>query len=135
MTTFTYPIDDRLSLAFPQLNAAEKLFALIESDRVHIEAFIDVIAETKTLEDEKDFIKMKLHGYAEGTDYLFFIMYDETICGCIDIHNIEPKNRQRRDRLLVAFFLYQTRHCYKLRSSALQIGLQRLRIKQALDLC
>lgn len=91
MTTFTYPIDDRLSLAFPQLNAAEKLFSLIESDRPHIEAFIADIAETKTLEAEKNFIKMKLHGYAEGTDYLFFIVYDKTICGCIDIHNIDQK--------------------------------------------
>ena len=91
MNAFTYQIDDHLAFAFPQLEAAEELLALIESDRSHIEAFIDVMAETKTIEDEKDFIKMKLHGYADGTDYLFFILQGQKICGCIDIHNIDPK--------------------------------------------
>lgn len=91
MKAFTYRIDERLALAFPQLEAAEELFALIESDRPHIESFIDVMAETKTLADEKDFIKMKLHGYADGTDYLFFILSEQTICGCIDIHNVDKK--------------------------------------------
>ncbi|EOH75818.1 GNAT family N-acetyltransferase [Enterococcus malodoratus] len=91
MNTFTYKIDDHLSLAFPHLEAAEKLFSLLESDRPHLEAFIDVLAETRTSDDEKNFIKTKLHGYAEGTDYLFFILLDQTLCGCIDIHTIDKK--------------------------------------------
>lgn len=91
MNAFTYSIDEHVALAFPQLDAAEELFSLIESDRPHIEAFIDVMAETKSIKDEKDFIKLKLHGYAEETEYLFFILYDQIICGCIDIHGIDKK--------------------------------------------
>lgn len=91
MNAFTYHIDDHLSLAFPQLDAAEELFSVIESDRPHIEAFIDAMSETKTLKDELAFLKMKLHGYAEGTDYLFIILQDQEICGCIDIHGIDQK--------------------------------------------
>lgn len=91
MNAFTYQIDEHLAFAFPQLEAAEELLTLIDSDRPHIQAFIDVMEETKTLEDEKNFIKMKLHGYADGTDYLFLILQDHMIYGCIDIHNIDRK--------------------------------------------
>ncbi|MFQ8675555.1 MAG: hypothetical protein ACLR95_04345 [Enterococcus avium] len=91
MNAFTYQIDDHLAFAFPQLEAAEELLALIESDRSHIEAFIDVMAETKTIEDEKDFIKMKLYGYADGTDYLFFILQGQRFAAVSIFIILTPK--------------------------------------------
>ena len=89
--TFTHMVDADISLVFPQLSAAEELFSLIDSDRQRISQFLD-LDHTKTWLDEREFIKTKLIGYAEGTDFLLFMAFNQQLCGCIDIHNIDTKD-------------------------------------------
>ncbi|MFC4772009.1 GNAT family N-acetyltransferase [Enterococcus hermanniensis] len=87
---FTHKIDEQITLTFPQLSAAKELFSLIDSDRNQITRFLDM-DQTQTWQDEREFIKTKLIGYAEGTDLLLFMMFNQQLCGCIDIHNIDTK--------------------------------------------
>lgn len=91
MHEFSIQINEHLSLVFPRLEHAETLFQLVDSDREHLRPFLDFVDTTTTIEDERNYLAMKLTGYANGTDCLYLISYKETIVGSIDLHFINKR--------------------------------------------
>ena len=90
----TLPVTENIFFVQPTIQVAEELFNLVDSDRAHLEEFLDFVKMTKTIEDETNFLKMKITGEAEGTDRLFLIYYQDQLAGTIDLHMIDQKNKR-----------------------------------------
>lgn len=88
------PVTEDISFVHPTIQMAGELFNIIDSDRNHLEEFLDFVKTTKNVTDEENFIKMKLTGEAEGTDRLFLIYYKNKLAGTIDLHFIDNKNKR-----------------------------------------
>ena len=88
------PITEDISFVQPRLQHAEELFQLIDSDRKKLSEFLDFLEATTSIEDEVNFLKMKLTGMANGTDCLFLIYYQGKLAGTIDLHFIDEKNKK-----------------------------------------
>ncbi|RDX00618.1 GNAT family N-acetyltransferase [Listeria kieliensis] len=83
---FKLKIDEQLSLVQPSFSMATEVFKVLDKDREHLREFLDFVDNTKSPEDEKGYIKLKLDGYLKETDRLFFIAFDDEIIGSIDLH-------------------------------------------------
>ncbi|MEG0550370.1 MAG: GNAT family protein [Vagococcus sp.] len=91
---FTLPVTKDIAFVQPRLELAAVVFQLIDSDRKHLEEFLDFVEITKEIKDEEIYLKMKLTGEANGTDRLFFISYQGELVGTIDLHFIDHKNKK-----------------------------------------
>ncbi|WP_208560486.1 GNAT family N-acetyltransferase [Marinilactibacillus kalidii] len=85
-------VEQNLDLIHPELLMADELFKLVDSDREHLRAFLTFVDSSVDSSTQKDYIKMKMNGAANGTDKLFFIFKDDKIIGCIDLHNMDFTN-------------------------------------------
>lgn len=99
-------VDEQIELIQPTLEMAEAEFSLIDSDRGHIGKYLDWVENTKTAEDTKEFIQLKLSGYVAGTDRLFFIAKDSELIGTIDFHSMDLKNQKAE----IGYWLHSS-HC------------------------
>ncbi|MGC6767884.1 GNAT family N-acetyltransferase [Enterococcus sp. LJL51] len=91
---FSLVIEDELCLIYPELQMAEEVFRLIDSDRTHLRQFLDFVDDVVDCKSQENYIKLKLKGAAEGTDKLFFIAMGTKIIGCIDFHFINSSDRK-----------------------------------------
>ena len=67
---------------------AETIYSILLENKQHINEFLPhIINNTKSVEDELDFIKSRNKDF----DDTFVILYNEKIVGMIDIHNINSK--------------------------------------------
>lgn len=87
-------ITEQLNLIVPEIQMAEELFQLVDSDREHLRPFLSFLDSAREVEVQRKFIQTKLHGAAKGTDKLFFIAMDDKIIGSIDLHTIDLKNQK-----------------------------------------
>ncbi|MDH6363200.1 ribosomal-protein-serine acetyltransferase [Enterococcus sp. PF1-24] len=87
-------VTEEICLVHPELTSAEVIFNLIDSDREHLAEFLDFINTTTKVEDERDFLKMKLTGCAQGTDRMYLIAYQDEIVGCLDLHFINQEYKK-----------------------------------------
>lgn len=94
MKGFTLNMTDDLALLYPELSMAQELFDILDSDRDHIGKFLSFVDSTKSVEDETNYLKMKLHAVANGTDFLCFITKFNKIIGTIDLHMIDQVNKK-----------------------------------------
>lgn len=94
MKGFTLNITNDLALLYPELSMAQELFDLINSDREHIGKFLPFVDITKSVDDETNYLKMKLSGVANGTDFPCFITKSDRIIGTIDLHFINHDNKK-----------------------------------------
>lgn len=83
------PVTKEIALVQPTIQMAEEIFKLIDTDRQHLGEFLDFVDITKEVKDEENYLKMKLTGVANGTDYLFLIYYNQQLAGTIDLHFID----------------------------------------------
>lgn len=90
---FQFNINEALSLVSPNVQLAKDVWDVINVNREHLRPFLDFVDGTKTVEDEENYIKMKLNGEINGTDRLFFIAYENEIIGSIDFHFIDQNNQ------------------------------------------
>ncbi|MGX7013341.1 GNAT family N-acetyltransferase [Vagococcus silagei] len=91
---FSFKISPDIELVFPTIETAKPMFEIIDRDREHLGKYLDFVDYTKTVEDEENFIKLKLKGMAEGTDALYFIRYKDEFIGCIELHFIDQKAKK-----------------------------------------
>lgn len=87
-------VDDTISFVQPTIQMAEPIFNLLDSDRKHIGEFLDFVPLTNKVEDEENFLKMKLTGIANGTDLLYLIFYKKSLAGTIDLHFIDKTHKK-----------------------------------------
>lgn len=87
-------ITDEISLVQPSVKMAESLFNLVDSDREHLETFLDFVKKIQTVADEENFLKMALVDESKGTDKLFFIFFNGQLAGTIDLHFIDEKHKK-----------------------------------------
>lgn len=64
----TLPVAENIFFVQPTIQMAEELFNLVDSDRKHLGEFLDFVELTKSVEDEADFLKMKITG--EGLELI-----------------------------------------------------------------
>lgn len=91
---FKLSVSDCVSLVQPTIQMAEPVFNLLDSDREHIGKFLDFIPLTNKVEDEENYLKMKLTGVANGTDALYLIYYQDELAGTIDLHFIDQTHKK-----------------------------------------
>ena len=90
----TLPVAENIFFVQPTIQMAEELFNLVDSDRKHLGEFLDFVELAKSVEDEADFLKMKITGEGLGTDRFFLIYYKDQLAGTIDLHMIDSKNKR-----------------------------------------
>ncbi|AIG65602.1 GNAT family N-acetyltransferase [Weissella tructae] len=91
---FKMHVKDDLFLVYPEMRMAPELFALIDSDRTHLRTFLDFVDDTMSPKDQVDYFKLKLDGVVKQTDALFFVAIEDTLIGCVDLHDIDLSTRQ-----------------------------------------
>lgn len=82
-----------ISFIQPTVQAATKLFHLIDTDRIHLGEFLNFVKATQSATDTENFLKMKITGEANGTDRFFLIYYKNELAGLIDLNLIDQKNK------------------------------------------
>lgn len=90
---FTLPVNEDLGLAYCDVSMAQEIYECVISDKEHIGEFLDFAHRTTDISVQEEYIKMKLHNNAEGTDKMFCLIFEEAIIGCIDLHKINQKNQ------------------------------------------
>ncbi|EFI84839.1 GNAT family N-acetyltransferase [Listeria grayi] len=89
---FTLSVDEKIDLVQPSLENAKDLYAVLDNDREHLRKFLNYVDDTNELADEENYFRIKLAGYAKGTDRLYLIAYESKIVGAIDLHFIDAAN-------------------------------------------
>ena len=105
---FTLPVNENISLAYCDVSMAQEIYECVISDKEHIGEFLDFAHRTTDISVQEEYIKMKLHNNAEGTDKMFCLIFEEAIIGCIDLHKIT----------LVVQRFFHTKNCYYYYSDA-----------------
>lgn len=91
---FSLPITKDISLVQPSIKMAKPLFELVDSDRKHLEEYLEFVKRTKTVADEEKFLKLSLINESNGTDKLFFIYFKGQLAGTIDLHFIDDYHKR-----------------------------------------
>lgn len=86
---FRHEVDSEVKLVFLQESLAENLFKLIDSDRDYLSEWLPWPPLTKSMEDEKTFIKSAIIAFAEGKSMACAIEYLGQIVGVIGYNKID----------------------------------------------
>ncbi len=88
MEHFRHQIDDDLALVPPLPVHAEALFAAIDRSRERVGQWLDWVAETKSVDDVRNFLRWACKSIGEANDTPLLIQYRGEIAGGIGLHDI-----------------------------------------------
>jgi ribosomal-protein-serine acetyltransferase len=83
---FAMPVGDGVQLALPLESDADALFALVDTDRERLGAWLPWVARTRTAEDERAFVREARAGVASGREYLSVVFAGGEVAGTIGLH-------------------------------------------------
>ena len=91
---FRVPIGDDAELRLLEERHAEELFALVDRNRAYLREWLPWLDATKTLEDERAFIRACLETFAAGEGLAIGIWYLGTMAGGIGLNAISHTDRR-----------------------------------------
>ncbi len=133
---FACPLGDDAELRLLEERHAEALFALVDTNRAHLRAWLPWVDETRTVEDIRAFLRRALRQWADGRGVQCGIWERGLLAGSIGQHPIDWLNRSAN----LGYWLgeaYQgrglmTRACQALVTySFAELGLHRVEIRAA----
>lgn len=86
MHQFRLPINEHIDFVYPTWAHALEIYQVIEENRAYLKRFLPW-AETLSLEDEREFLRVTLEKVAQGTALLYLIYQGDQLIGMIDLHN------------------------------------------------
>jgi ribosomal-protein-serine acetyltransferase len=90
---FTCRITDRHELRLLQATDAAELFALTDTNRVHLRQWLPWLDYAKAVADTSNFIQSTLHQYADNQGFVAAICLDRAIVGVIGFNRLEWPSR------------------------------------------
>lgn len=87
-------IDDDLILHQPQVDFAEELFALVNTNRTHLEKWLPWVKETKTADDSRQFLKEARRFNQGGQQFHTLIIYKGNIVGLVGFNTIRKAHQK-----------------------------------------
>ena len=91
---FRVPIGEDAELRLLEERHAEELFALVEKNRAYLREWLPWLDATRTLEDERAFIRTYLEKFAAGEGLATGIWYLGKMAGGIGLNAISPTHRR-----------------------------------------
>lgn len=90
---FSYKVDDDIQLALPRLKDAVTVFELIQKDQDYFGEWLPWVYSTKTVEDERQFLKTSLEHFGVGKSLNLLIWYRGQYVGNLSFNTINTDNR------------------------------------------
>lgn len=87
-------IDDDLILHQPQINFAEELFALVDSNRTYLQEWLPWVSTTQSPGDSRQFLKEARRFSFGGQQFHTIIIYKEKIIGLVGFNAIYKKHKK-----------------------------------------
>lgn len=81
-------ISDDVELTLPDQRFAEELFALVDTNRERLRAWLPWVDGTKSVEDTRGFITNARKRFAERGDIAAMVWFKGKIAGCVDLCDI-----------------------------------------------
>lgn len=91
---FSYKIDENISLKLFEINDAEKILELINSNRSYLRAWLGWVDSTKNICDTKDFIKDTREQFASNNGFQAGIWYNNKLIGVIGFIDIDWEDKK-----------------------------------------
>lgn len=89
MLYFSLPVRDNIKLVQTELAMAEELYSVIQQNLSYLMRRLSTINDSLTLEDERDFIKMRLEAQAHNQARLLMICDGSRIIGTMELRDID----------------------------------------------
>ena len=90
---FTLTVDDDVELRLWNESDAEELFALVDRNRSYLREWLPWLDITRSVEDERGFIRRVRKNFADGIGMETGIWVDGTLTGTISFHTSKVENR------------------------------------------
>lgn len=87
-------IDDDLILHQPQIDFAEELFALVDTNRTYLEEWLPWVDNTKSPKDSRQFLKSARQFSFGGQQFHTVIIYKDKIVGLVGFNAIHKKHQK-----------------------------------------
>ena len=88
-----WQVDQNISLRTVQVDDAAALYRLIEQTRDQLSRFLPWGETTRSVDDERKFLKYCQIRIAEKALWPVVILVDQQVAGMFDFHNFDPANR------------------------------------------
>jgi ribosomal-protein-serine acetyltransferase len=86
-------IDDDIALKMLEADDAEKLFRLVDNNRIYLREWLPWVDMNKGMEDSLLFIKTAAEQYNQNLGFQCGILYRDRLAGIIGFHRIDWMNR------------------------------------------
>ncbi len=86
------PVDTDLSLEMVDIQHAEPIFKLVNSNRWHLREWLPWVTKMETLEHFKEYIATTHDRFSNNHDHAFVIIQNGDVVGRIGIYNIDSTN-------------------------------------------
>lgn len=132
----TITIDENVKLVRTSETYSERLFDVINVNRVHLSEFLPWVENIRSADDLGSYLRNCEHLHADGKEVSFIILLNESPVGRIGLHHLNAQNRIGS----IGYWLAEnaerkgiiTRSCMKLIDHGFQqLNLNRIEIKAA----
>lgn len=89
----TIYIDEQLRLEMLNIEHAEPIFNLVNSNRLHLREWLPWVIQLETLEQFKEIILTSQQGFSNNSDLAFVIVYEGKIAGRVGVYDIDNQNK------------------------------------------
>ena len=87
-------INDDLKLHQPDLDFAEELFALVDTNRLYLQKWLPWVSATKTVEDSRSFLKNVIRFSKGGQQLHSLIIYKNQLVGLVGFNTIRKVHQK-----------------------------------------
>ncbi len=90
---FTYYINQNISLKFPELKDADRIFQLTDRSREYLREWLPWVDFTKTVENSRKFIQISRQDYIDQKSMVTFIVWKGKVVGVAGFNQIDWPNK------------------------------------------
>jgi len=90
---FKYIVNENIEMKMLELEHAEELYNLTDSDRNHLKEWLPWVDHTKSIEDTKMFIEMGKKQFISNAGFQAGIWYKQNLAGVIGCHGMNFTNK------------------------------------------
>ena len=91
---FSYKIDENIELRLLEERHAEEVFALLEQNRIHLQAELTWLTDQLSVNDAKEYIKAGLERFAANNGLRAGIWLQGNLAGIVSLHGVVWDDRK-----------------------------------------
>ena len=91
---FSYKIDENIELRLLEERHAEEVFALLEQNRIHLQAELTWLTDQLSVNDAKEYIRAGLERFAANHGLRAGIWFQANLAGIVSLHGVVWADRK-----------------------------------------